>query len=36
MSLSAERKQALVKEYANQEGRHRFAGSAGRDPFGTD
>ena len=31
MSMTAERKQTLIKEYATQDGRHRLARSAGGD-----
>ena len=32
MSITAERKQTLIAEYATQSGRYRVAGGAGRDP----
>ena len=34
MSITLERKQELIGEYASEEGRHRVARGAGRDPVG--
>ena len=35
MSITPERKQALIGEYAVEVGRYRLARGAGRDPVGT-